>query len=394
MNVFVPAEVLPDERRVAATPETVRKWIARGAAVQVESGAGLAAGFVDDAYREAGAGITADPLATWREADLVLKVRRPASRSDALRDELSAFRPGSMLVCLLEPHLSGPTLQGLAAHGVTAFALELVPRLSRAQAMDVLSSQANLAGYRSVLSAAAHYDRAIPMMMTAAGTIAPARFLVMGAGVAGLQAIATARRLGGVVLATDVRPAAREQVESLGATFVMVESDETRQAETAGGYAREMSDAYQRQQAELIRTTLTKTDIVICTALIPGRPAPVLITDDMVRLLKPGSVIVDLAAEAGGNCASTVPGMTTVVEGVTLVGDRNVPSLVAASASQLFSRNVLAFGELLIDPDSHSLRPGHDDEILIASRVVADGQIVLERYRPTGHPPHGEEVPA
>ncbi len=375
MHIFIPAEIMPDEHRVAASPETVRKWIARGATVTVEDGAGARAGMSDMAFVESGARLADDPLASWYEADLVLKVRRPGTLEEGLRDEVAAFRRGAVLVCLMEPHRNQALLDRLVDRDVTAFALERVPRISRAQSMDVLSSQANLAGYRSVLSAAARYDRAIPMMMTAAGTVPPARFLVMGAGVAGLQAIATARRLGGVVAGTDVRLAAREQVESLGATFVMVENEESRQAETSGGYAREMSAEYQKLQADLIRTTLGKTDIVICTALIPGRPAPVLLTEDMVRLLRPGSVIVDLAAEAGGNCACTVPGETVVHEGVTIVGDRNFPSLVAASASQLFARNVLAFGELLIDPATKSLRPDHDDEILVASRVTRSKEV-------------------
>jgi len=375
MHVFIPAEVLPDECRVAATPETVKKWMARGATVTVESGAGNRAGVTDDDYAGAGARLSADALAEWQSADLVLKVRRPATPAEGLRDEVAAFRRGAVLVCLMEPHREPSQLELLRERGVTAFALERVPRISRAQSMDVLSSQANLAGYRAVLAAAALYDRAIPMMMTAAGTVAPARFLVMGAGVAGLQAIATARRLGGVVSATDVRLAAREQVESLGASFVMVENEESRQAETSGGYAREMSPEYQRLQADLIRTTLGKTDIVICTALIPGKPAPLLVSEEMVGLLRPGSVIVDLAAEAGGNCACTVPGETRVHGGVTIVGERNMASRVPASASQLFARNMLAFGELLVDPATKSLRPDHDDEILVACRVTQGKEV-------------------
>ncbi|MEB3237246.1 MAG: Re/Si-specific NAD(P)(+) transhydrogenase subunit alpha [Candidatus Sericytochromatia bacterium] len=383
MHVVVPIEVLADEARVAATPDTVRTWMGQGHSVAVEAGAGLRAGLTDEAYAQAGATIVADILPELGRADLVLKVRRPIAASEGARDEIGALREGSTLVAVMEPWTRAETLDALARRGVVSYGLELVPRITRAQAMDVLSSQANLAGYKAVLDAAAHFGRAFPMMMTAAGTIAPARVFVMGAGVAGLQAIATARRLGAVVSATDVRAAAKEQVESLGATFVMVDSDETAQAETAGGYAREMSEDYRRRQAELVAQTLRKTDIVITTALIPGKKAPVLLTDEMVDLLRPGSVVVDLAADAGGNCTATVPGEVVSRGGVVLVGHRNVPSRLPIDASALFARNIRHFLDLLVDKESGGLRNDSTDEILVASRLTAEGRIVQDRFAPT-----------
>ena len=308
MKIAIPKERRPGERRVAATPETVRKLVALGAEVAVETGAGAGAAIPDGDFTEAGAQVAGDAAAALGEADLVFKVQRPLGRGDEGADEVAMMKRGAVLVAMLAPYADRPLLDALAGAGITAFAMELMPRISRAQSMDVLSSQSNLAGYKAVLDATNEFGRALPMMMTAAGTIAPARVMVMGAGVAGLQAIATARRLGAIVSATDVRPVAKEQVESLGATFVMVESEETAEAETEGGYAREMSEDYQRKQAELVRETLRKQDIAICTALIPGRPAPLLISEDMVKEMKPGSVIVDLAVEAGGNCELTKPG--------------------------------------------------------------------------------------
>ncbi|MEB3298692.1 MAG: Re/Si-specific NAD(P)(+) transhydrogenase subunit alpha [Candidatus Sericytochromatia bacterium] len=383
MQLVVPAELLPDECRVAATPETVKGWISQGHVVAVESGAGARAGVPDEAYRQAGASISEDLLAELARADVVLKVRRPLGGEGALRDEISAMREGSTLLAVMEPWQHGKELLALARRHIVSYGLELVPRISRAQSMDVLSSQANLAGYKAVLDAAAHFGRAFPMMMTAAGTIAPARVFVMGAGVAGLQAIATARRLGAVVAATDVRLAAKEQVESLGATFVMVASEESAKAETTGGYAQEMSEDYRQRQAELVAQTLRKTDIVITTALVPGKRAPLLVSEEMLDLLRPGSVIVDLAADAGGNCAGTVPGEVVSRGGVTIVGHRNMPSRLPIDASALFARNIRHFMDLLMDKESGTPRNTSEDEILVASRLTEGGRIVQDRFSPS-----------
>ena len=312
MKIAIPRERRPDELRVAASPETVKKLIGLGLEVVVETGAGAGASFTDQAYEEAGASIAKDAKSTLAGAEIVIKVRGPMV--GGATDELKHLAKGMILAAILDPFRSDKEIAALAKAGVTAFAMDLVPRITRAQSMDVLSSQANLAGYKAVLDGAAEYGRAFPMMMTAAGRIQPAAALVMGAGVAGLQAIATARRLGAVVSATDVRPAAKEQVESLGGKFVAVENEEFRQAETAGGYAKEMSDDYKRQQAELIAETIKTQDIVVTTALIPGRPAPELISAEMVASMKPGSVIVDLAVENGGNCALSEPGKVVVTE--------------------------------------------------------------------------------
>ncbi len=376
MKVAVMKERRPDEARVAASPDTVRKLVGLGLSVAVESGAGAAAAIPDEAFAAAGATIAGDAAAALADADVVLKVQRPLGPGEGAVDELALIKPGAALIGLLSPY-GGGHVAAFAKAGIRAFAMEFVPRITRAQTMDVLSSQANLAGYKAVLDAASVYRRAFPMMMTAAGTIAPARVLVMGAGVAGLQAIATARRLGAVVSATDVRMAAKEQVQSLGATFVAVENEESRQAETAGGYAREMSDDYKRQQAALIAETIKKQDIVICTALIPGRPAPLLVSAEMVRSMKPGSVIVDLAVEQGGNCALSKPGaVVEVPPGVTIVGHANVPSRVATDAAQLYARNLLAFLTPLVDKDKAALKLDRDDEIVKATLLTADGQVV------------------
>ena len=294
MKLAIPRERATGEARVAASPETVKKFKALGLDVVVEAGAGAGARISDAQFRDAGAEIAADAAAALGAGDIVLKVARPSG------DEIAQMKKGALLIAMLAPLANKADAKAYAAAGITAFAMEMVPRITRAQSMDVLSSQANLAGYKAVLEACAHYRRVLPMMMTAAGSIAPARVFIMGVGVAGLQAIATARRLGAVVSATDVRPATKEQVESLGGKFVMVEDEETKAAETSGGYAKEMSDAYKKKQAELIAATIAKQDIVITTALIPGRPAPVLVTEDMVKTMRPGSVIVDLAVEAGG----------------------------------------------------------------------------------------------
>jgi len=365
--VGIAKETRDGETRVAASPETVRKYVELGVSVTVESGAGAAASFTDDAYRASGATLVAEALAG---ADVALKVRAPSA------DELKRLKRGTLLVGLLAPYGNKREADAYAAAGVDAFAMELVPRISRAQSMDALSSQSNLAGYKAVLDAASAFGRAMPMMMTAAGSIAPARVMVFGAGVAGLQAIATARRLGAIVSATDVRPAAKEQVQSLGASFVMVESDETKAAETAAGYAKEMSAEYQRAQRELIEKTLPKQDIAITTALIPGRPAPLLISEAMVRSMKPGSVIVDLAVEQGGNCALSKAGEVVKVGGVTILGHRNVPGRLPTDASSLYAKNLFNFVSLLIDKQSGALKIDWGDEIVRGTCLTRDGKVV------------------
>jgi len=370
MKIAVPKERRPHERRVAASPETVKKLVGLGADVVVESGAGAGASVPDETFREAGAEIAADLASALAGADLVFKVQGP------MADELALMKPGQILVAMLNPLALREGVEALAKAGITAFAMELMPRITRAQSMDVLSSQANLAGYKSVLDACEAFGRALPMMMTAAGTIAPARIFVMGAGVAGLQAIATARRLGAIVSATDVRLAAKEQVASLGAAFVMVEDEETKQAETAGGYAKEMSDSYKAKQAALVAETIRKQDIVICTALIPGRKAPLLVTEDMVRSMKPGSVIVDLAVESGGNCALSQPGEVVDAHGVKIVGHINVPSRLAVDASSLYAKNLLNFITPLIDKAGKALNINWDDELVKGTLVTKDGRVV------------------
>ena len=359
----------PGETRVAATPDTVKKLAALGASIVVEAGAGQFAAVSDDDFKAAGAVIAASAGEALKTADVLLKVGAPSD------EEIAALKPGAVLVALLNPHQSTPLLAALAERRATAFAMEFVPRISRAQAMDALSSQANLAGYRAVIEAAEAYGRVLPMMMMAAGTIAPAKVFVMGAGVAGLQAIATARRLGAVVTATDVRPAAKEQVESLGAKFVAVEDEEFKAAETAAGYAKEMSAEYRTKQAELIAGHIARQDIVITTALIPGRPAPRLVSAANVASMRPGSVLVDLAVEQGGNIEGVKAGETIERNGVKLVGLLNLPGRVAADASALYARNLLAFAGLLLTAEG-ALEPNYDDEILRAALVVKDGAVV------------------
>ncbi|MDQ2076042.1 Re/Si-specific NAD(P)(+) transhydrogenase subunit alpha [Marinimicrobium sp. ABcell2] len=381
MKIAIPKERRTHEHRVAATPDTVKKLVALGAEVIVEAGAGLASRFNDEAYKSAGATVAADLQAVLGDADVVLKVQRPLLASDEGPDELAAMKKGAVLVGSLSPFSDPNALQAYAKAGVNALTMEFVPRITRAQTMDVLSSQSNLAGYRAVLEAAYVYGRVMPMMMTAAGTVAPARVMVLGAGVAGLQAIATAKRLGAIVSATDVRPVAKEQVESLGGKFVMVESEETAAAETSGGYAREMSADYQRRQAELVADTLKKQDIAICTALIPGRKAPTLINDEMVHSMKPGSVIVDLAVEQGGNCTLSKPGEVVDVNGVTIVGHLNVPSRLATDASALYAKNLLNFLTPLINAESGTLQVNWDDEIVAATTLTRDGQVVHSAFQ-------------
>jgi len=379
MKLAIPKERRAHERRVAATPDTVKKLVALGFDVIVEAGAGIASAITDQAYRTAGAVIAGEETQTLGNADIILKVQRPLSAAEGL-DEYAMIRPGAMLIGMLAPYQSPEAIREYAHRKIDAFAMELAPRITRAQAMDVLSSQANLAGYKAVLDAAYEFGHAFPMMMTAAGTIPPARIFVMGTGVAGLQAIATARRLGGVVSATDVRPAAREQVQSLGASFVMVETEETKQAETAAGYAKEMSDEYKRAQAQLISETIRKQDVVICTALIPGRKAPVLVTAEMVETMKPGSVIVDLAVEQGGNCPLSKPGEVVEHNGVRIIGHINMPSRIAADASALYARNLLAFLTPLIDKETKALRIDWADQIVAGTALTRDGRIVHPQF--------------
>jgi len=372
MRIGVPAETRPGETRVAATPETVKKLAAGGKhQLLVQSGAGVNAAVPDADYQAAGATIVASAADLYAQSDIVLKVRAPEP------GELASLKRGSILIGLLNPY-DGAAIDALAKTGVAGFAMEWLPRITRAQAMDVLSSQANIAGYKAVLLAANEYGRFMPMLMTAAGTVKAARVLVMGAGVAGLQAIATAKRLGAVIEAFDVRPAVKEQVESLGAKFVEVAmtDEEKKQAETAGGYAREMSEDYKRRQGELVHERAKAADIVITTALIPGRPAPVLIREDTVKAMKPGSVIVDLAVEQGGNCPLSERDKIVVKHGVKIVGLANLPALVGADASSLYARNLLNFINLLVDPKSGELKLDREDEVIAGSLVCIDGQVV------------------
>ena len=372
MRIGVPAETRPGETRVAVTPETIRKLIAARHTVAVQARAGVAAGIPDADFQTAGAAIvsTAEPI--YAESDIILKVRTPDG------SELGMLRRGSILVGLLNPH-DDAGIEKLAGTGVTAFAMEWIPRTTRAQTMDVLSSQANIAGYKAVILAANEYGRFMPMLMTAAGTVKAARVLVLGAGVAGLQAIATAKRLGAVVEAFDVRPAVKEQVESLGARFIEVPATEGAAAETAGGYAREMGEAYRQRQAALIDERARAADIVVTTALIPGRQAPVLLHEDTVKRMRPGSVIVDLAVDQGGNCAVSERDRVVTKHGVTVVGHGNLPALVPADASALYARNLLAFLALLSDPATGERRIDRADEIISATLVCVDGAPVRTR---------------
>jgi len=371
IKIAVLKETADLEKRVAATPETVKKYIAKGVTVSVQAGAGEAASYPDKDYVAAGAQIIETTGTLTKDADIILGVQLPSSLS-AKKDAIA--------IGLISPYGQTEKLAGYAGDNLTTMAMELVPRITRAQAMDVLSSQSNLAGYKAVLDAAAHFSRVFPMMMTAAGTIAPARVFVMGAGVAGLQAIATARRLGAVVSATDVRAVAKEQVESLGASFVWVESDEMKNSETSGGYAKEMSEDFKAKQAKLVSDHITRQDIVITTALIPGKPAPVLISADMVKSMKPGSIIVDLAVEQGGNCPLSKPGEVVTVDGVQIIGFKNVPSRLATDASALYSRNILNLVSLLITKEG-TLSVNMEDDILKGIVLTKDGQIVHPNFK-------------
>jgi len=383
MKVAVLRERAPGESRVAATPETVGKLVGLGARVAVEAGAGAQARFADSDYAAAGAAVAASAAEAVAGADILLAVRRPSAAI------LSGAAPGALVVGALDPFGNEAEIAELARAGVTAIAMEFMPRITRAQVMDILSSQANLAGYQAVIEAAAAFERALPMMMTAAGTVRPAKVFVMGAGVAGLQAIATARRLGAVVSATDVRPAAKEQVESLGGKFIAVEDEEFRQAETAGGYAKEMSAEYRDKQAALIASHIAKQDIVITTALIPGRPAPRLVSRAMVEAMAPGSVIVDLAAERGGNVELTKPGAIIERNGVKILGLTNMQGRIPTTASQLYARNLLAFVDTLLDKQTKALALDWEDELLKATVLTRGGTVVHPAVRAPEPAPGG-----
>ena len=368
MLIGIPTELLEGENRVAATPETVKKFVAKGLhQVLVQTGAGEKSSFPDSAYEEAGASLVDNAAKIYESAELILKVQGPSDGESTL------LKKNQVIIGLLQPH-NETIINRLKASGVIGFAMESLPRISRAQSMDVLSSQANLAGYKAVLMAANVYPKLMPMLMTAAGTVKAARVVIMGVGVAGLQAIATAKRLGAVVEATDVRPETKEQVESLGAKFIEVPLTEAEEelAKGEGGYAKEMSDDYKKRQGELIASKLSQADIVITTALIPGKPAPVLVTEEMVRTMKPGSVIVDMAAEQGGNCPLTKPNETSIVNGVTIIGTVNIPSSVASDASSLYSKNLLNFLELLVNKDTGSFELDLEDEVVSGTLVSSN----------------------
>ncbi|CDX42182.1 nicotinamide nucleotide transhydrogenase, subunit alpha1 [Mesorhizobium plurifarium] len=381
--VFIPREVDPNEPRVAASPETVKRLAGLGFDVIVEKGAGLGSRIPDQDFTAAGGAIGA--AADAKKADVVLKVRRP---TDA---ELKGYKSGAAVIAIMDPYGNDAAVAAMAKAGITAFSMEFMPRITRAQVMDVLSSQANLAGYQAVIDAAGEYDRALPMMMTAAGTVPAAKTFIMGVGVAGLQAIATARRLGAIVTATDVRPAVKEQVQSLGAKFLAVEDEEFKAAETAGGYAKEMSKEYQAKQAALTAEHIAKQDIVITTALIPGRPAPKLVSAAMVASMKPGSVIVDLAVERGGNVEGAVPGKVVTTEnGVKIVGHLNVPGRVAASASLLYAKNLYAFLETMVDKTTKTLAIKRDDELVKATMLTDGGKVVHPAFAKAAEEPRTE----
>lgn len=380
LRLVVLRETAEHETRVAVTPDLAKKYTQAGYQVSIETNAGLAAGFPDNQYTDAGASIITDANGALKNADLFLTVQAPSV------EQLQQLPAKAVVLGLMDPHRQRVLLDVAAAQNITLCAMEMVPRISRAQSMDVLSSQANLAGYRAVLEAANNYQKAFPMLMTAAGSIAPARVFVMGAGVAGLQAIATAKRLGAIVSATDVRLAAKEQVESLGASFVMVDDDELRQAETSGGYAKEMSDAYKQKQAAFIAEHIQKQDVVICTALIPGRPAPVLVTEEMVKSMKPGSVIVDMAVSQGGNYPNSVKDQVVQQHGVTIVGYTNLAARIGADASSLYAKNLQNFLALITDPRGPVLHIDWADEIVRGTALTHDGRIVHPQFGGTPMP--------
>ncbi|MER8961184.1 Re/Si-specific NAD(P)(+) transhydrogenase subunit alpha [Mesorhizobium sp. M0701] len=384
--LFIPKEISPNEPRVSGSPDTVKRLIALGFKVVAEAGAGFLSRILDEDFAKAGA--TIGDVKDAARADVVLKVRRPTE------GEIKGYKRGAAIIATMDPYGNDAAVAAMAGAGVTAFAMEFMPRISRAQSMDVLSSQANLAGYQAVIDGASEYDRALPMMMTAAGTVPAAKVFIMGVGVAGLQAIATARRLGAVVTATDVRPAAKEQVASLGAKFLAVEDEEFKAAETAGGYAKEMSKEYQAKQAALTSEHIAKQDIVITTALIPGRPAPKLVSAAMVASMKPGSVLVDLAVERGGNIEGAEAGkVVTTANNVKIVGHLNVPGRVAASASLLYARNLFAFVETLVDKTTKTLAINRDDDLVKATMLTDGGKIVHPAFaKADQQPPKGQYV--
>ena len=372
MKIAVIKETRQFEERVSCTPEIAKKLIGIGFKVSIESNAGLASSYNDEDYKKVGVEIVKTQKSLLSSAEIVFAVIRPELKV------VKSLKKGTILICQMEFHFNTDEIKEFAKIGITSFALELVPRISRAQSMDVLSSQSNLAGYRAVIEASQIYRKAFPMMMTAAGTIPPARVLVMGAGVAGLQAIATAKRMGAIVSATDVRPAAKEQVESLGGKFVAVEDDEFRDAESSGGYAKQMSASYQKKQSELVAKTISNQDIVITTALIPGKPAPKLISDEMVKSMKPGSVIVDLAAVAGGNCSATKADQINVKNKVSIVGFTNIPSRLAGDASRLFARNIYSFIENIWDKEKTKIKIDQEDEIVKGTLLTDSGKLLLK----------------
>ncbi|GEC16455.1 Re/Si-specific NAD(P)(+) transhydrogenase subunit alpha [Nitrobacter winogradskyi] len=375
MKIAIAKEIDESEPRVAASPDTVKKFKALGADIAIEPGAGTKSGVPDSDFTAAGASVSPDAV---KDADIIIKVRRPEA------SELARYKRGALVIAIMDPYGNEAALKKIADAGVSAFAMELMPRITRAQVMDVLSSQANLAGYRAVIEAAEAFGRAFPMMMTAAGTVPAAKVFVMGVGVAGLQAIATARRLGAAVTATDVRPATKEQVESLGAKFLAVEDEEFKNAQTAGGYAKEMSKEYQAKQAALTAEHIKKQDIIITTALIPGRPAPRLVTAEMVRSMKPGSVLVDLAVERGGNIEGVQAGKVVDLNGVKIIGFTNVAGRVAASASSLYARNLFSFIETLVDKTTKALAVNWDDELVKATALTRNGAIIHPNFQPKG----------
>ena len=361
------------DSRVSASPETVKKINEMHHDVYVQKGAGVGSNFTDHEYEENGASIFEDKNVI-RSADVIFKVNKPSA------DEIETFKENSILIGALDPFNNPDLIENLKNKKIIAFAMELMPRITRAQSMDILSSQSNLAGYKAVINASKLFGKAFPMMMTAAGTIAPAKVMVFGAGVAGLQAIATAKRLGAIVSATDVRLAAKEQVESLGGKFIMVESDELKDSETSGGYAKEMSEKFKLKQAELISQTLSSQDIVICTALIPGKKAPILISEDQVKSMKPGSIIIDLASESGGNCECSVAGEIKNIDGVLVSGSKNITSEIAQDASALFSKNLLNFFMILIDNDTKELNIDWEDEIITGTALTKNGEIIHKEF--------------
>ncbi len=374
MKIAIPKERAPGETRVAASPDAVKKFVAMGFDVVIEKGAGDGASMTDTDYQEAGATLAKDEASALKDADVILKIQKPLL-GDKL-NELALMKKDAVLVAQINALVNRDDVDAYAKAGIMAFDLQLMPRISRAQSMDILSSQNNLAGYKAVIDGVAEFGSAMPMMMTAGGTIPPAKVFIMGVGVAGLQAIATAKRLGAVVTAYDVRLATKQQVESLGGKFVMVDPDAMKDAETSGGYAKEMTEDYKKKEAQVIADHIKKQDIVITTALIPGRPAPVLVTEDMVKSMKTGSIIVDLAVEAGGNCPISEPGKVVVKHGVKLVGHTNVPSRLAKDASSLFARNILNFLTPQVDKESKSLKFDWEDDTVKGTLLTRDGKVV------------------